>query len=70
MKSFTFSVADMDCESCVRVIAKKLKALDGVKDVEIDLQNKKVSVEAEDPSICQDDLTCAVEALGYRVHPV
>jgi P-type Cu+ transporter len=69
MKNFSFSIADMDCASCVRIIASKLKTLDGVKDVEIDLATKKVNVRVEDPGACESDLMCAVEALGYKVHP-
>jgi copper chaperone CopZ len=68
MQNIEFSVKDMDCGSCVNVIMKKLKTLDGVKDVKIDLSTKKVSVVFDNPNLCQDDLTCAVEALGYRVH--
>ena len=68
MKNFEFSVADMDCKSCVNVVMRKLKSFEGIKDVRIDLARKKVTVEAENPDICQDDLTCAVESLGYKVH--
>lgn len=68
MQNIEFSVKDMDCKSCVNVIMRKLKSLDGVKDVKIDLQTKKVAVIFDNPSLCQDDLTCAVEALGYKVH--
>jgi len=68
MKNFQFSVADMDCKSCVNIITRKLTSLDGVKKVEIDGKTKKVSVEYDDPGLCETDLMCAVEALGYKVH--
>jgi copper chaperone CopZ len=67
MENIEFSVKDMDCKSCVNVILKKLKAFEGVKDVKIDLATKKVKVEWENPNVCDSDLTCAVEDLGYKV---
>jgi copper chaperone CopZ len=54
----------------VNVILKKLKAFEGVKDVQIDPATKRVKVIWENPNVCADDLTCAIEALGYKVHPV
>jgi copper chaperone CopZ len=67
MQNIEFSVKDMDCKSCVNVILKKLKAFEGVKDVKIDPATKKVKVEWDNPKVCDSDLTCAVEDLGYKV---
>lgn len=67
MQNVEFSVKDMDCKSCVNIIMKKLKSFDGVKDVKIDTATRKVRVEWENPKVCDSDLTCAVEELGYRV---
>jgi copper chaperone CopZ len=67
MQNIEFSVKDMDCKSCVNIILKKLKAMDGVKDVKIDPATKKVKVEWDNPNICDSDLTCAIEDLGYKV---
>jgi len=36
MQNIEFSVKDRDCKSCVNVVLKKLKAMEGVKDVQID----------------------------------
>ncbi len=49
MQNIEFSVKDMDCKSCVNVILKKLKAMEGVKDVKIDPATKKVKVEWDNP---------------------
>lgn len=67
MKNIEFSVKDMDCKSCVNIVMKKLKSFEGVKDVKIDAVTKKVRVEWENPQVCDSDLTCAVEDLGYKV---
>ena len=45
MQNIEFSVKDMDCKSCVNVVLKKLKAFEGVKDVQIDPATKKVKVD-------------------------
>jgi copper chaperone CopZ len=70
MENIEFSVKDMDCKSCVNVVLKKLKAFEGVKDVQIDPATKRVKVIWENPNVCADDLTCAIEDLGYKVHTV
>ncbi len=67
MQNIEFSVKDMDCKSCVNIIMKKLKSFEGVKDVQIDAATKKVKVQWENAKICDSDLTCAIEDLGYRV---
>ena len=70
MKNIEFGVKDMECKSCANVIIKKLSELEGVAEVKVDVEGKKVSVDFEHPNLCDSDITCAVEALGYRVHPV
>ena len=70
MENFEFSVKNMDCGSCVNVVLKKLRSFEGVKDVKIDPKTKKVRVEWDNPNVCSDDLTCAIEELGYKVHTV
>ncbi len=70
MSKIQFSVDDMDCKSCARVIIKTLSELEGVGDVNVDLDGKKVTVDFDSHKTCDSDITCAVEALGYKVHTV
>ncbi|MFB3925551.1 MAG: heavy-metal-associated domain-containing protein [Syntrophales bacterium] len=67
MQKAEFKVKNMDCPSCAMAIEKRLKSLAGVKAVAIDLQEKKISIQHDNPNLCQEDLTCAVEDLGYKV---
>jgi len=67
MKKVEFKVEDMDCKSCANAIEKKLKSLEGVKEVDIDFQTKKIIVQHNNPNLCQEDVTCAVEDMGYKV---
>jgi copper chaperone CopZ len=52
------------------VIIRKLSELEGVGDVTVDLDGKRVTVDFESHKVCDSDITCAVEALGYKVHTV
>ncbi len=67
MQNLEFSVKDMDCKSCVNIIMKKLKSFEGVKNVNVDPVTRKVVVEWDNPKVCDSDLTCAIEDLGYKV---
>jgi copper chaperone CopZ len=66
METVRMKVKDMDCESCMKVITKKLKSMNGVRDVNIDLKQKEVVVKYDNPQLCLDDFTCAIEDLGYN----
>ena len=67
MQNIEFSVKDMDCKSCVNIIMKKLKSFEGVKNVKIDPVTRKDVVQWDNPRVCDSDLTCAIEDLGYSV---
>ena len=67
MDKIEFKVKNMDCPSCENAITKRLKALEGVKAVETDFQTKKVVIQHNNPNLCQDDVTCVVEDMGYKV---
>ncbi len=67
MQNIEFSVKDMDCKSCVNIIMKKLKSFEGVKNVKVDPVTKKVVDQWDNPKVCDSDLTCAIEDLGYNV---
>ncbi len=67
MEKVKFKVKNMDCKSCAEVIEKKLRSMAGVKAIDINLQEKIVSITHDNPNLCQEDLTCAVEDMGYKV---
>ena len=67
MSKFEFNVTNMDCPSCVAAVIKKIKAINGVSEVDADLRTKKVTVQTNNPNLCQEDVTCVVEDLGYKV---
>ena len=58
----------MTCASCVARIERKLNKLDGVE-ASVNYATERATVHC-DPSVTVDDLVSAVEAAGYRAHPV
>lgn len=53
--SWTVEVENMSCGGCVNSITKGLKTIEGVKEVSVDLDNGKISVEGEfdEPAVLQ-----------------
>jgi copper chaperone len=48
MPSKTFEVPNISCHHCAMTIKRELGALDGVRDVEVDVDTKRVTVEWDD----------------------
>jgi copper chaperone CopZ len=64
MEKQEFAIEGMSCEGCVSTITTALKAMPGVKSVEVSLKDKKATVVANGvpPQIIQD----AVAKAGYK----
>lgn len=63
----TFSIQGMHCASCVNVIERALKKVDGVSDASVNLLTEKASVTL-DPKMADDNkLFQAVKGAGYSV---
>ena len=68
MKTEEFNVPGVSCEHCVRAITDEVGTLEGVKQVQVDLQTKKVRVEATD-QVSREQLVAAIDEAGYDVAP-
>ncbi len=62
-----FRVPDMNCEGCVRSIKSTLLAIEGIKNVSIDLKTKEVFVESE---IDDKTIAKAIASAGYTVQKI
>lgn len=62
----TFDVKGMHCASCVSVIERALKKVDGVSDVNVNLATNKATVTCNDTTP-EDSLTAAVKNVGYEL---
>ena len=62
--SMTLNVEGMSCQHCVANVKKAVEALDGVDNVEVDLEAGKVAVEG---SADTDAVKAAIAQAGYTV---
>lgn len=60
------SIEGMMCQNCVRHVMNALKAVDGVEDVAVSLEEKKATVTASE-SVTEEALKSAVTSEGYTV---
>ncbi len=64
-KRFTFGIEGMTCASCVRIVERSLKKMDGVHFVSINLGTEKGYV-ITDPDISFEDIKKKIDSTGYR----
>jgi copper chaperone len=66
MATTTYQVSGMTCGHCVQAVTNEVKKIEGVTDVDIDLESGSVRVSSETPV---DDATfrTAVDEAGYEV---
>ena len=62
----THDVAGMTCDHCARAVRAEVSAIDGVTDVDVDLDSGVVRVTAEQP-VPTTALRNAVEEAGYTL---
>ena len=56
---------DISCEHCANAITGALRALDGVSDVDVDVDGKRVTVEYDDARAAPAAIDAALEEEGY-----
>ncbi|HSH36953.1 copper ion binding protein [Schnuerera sp.] len=61
----TMLVEGMSCNHCIMAVTNALKELDGVSNVDVDLENKKIEVLGD--NLLEENLKEAVEEAGYDV---
>ncbi len=66
LKTITFSVSGMHCASCVRVIEKSLKRVDGVSEASVNLASEKATVRYNSDKTNPALLASAVSRVGYQ----
>jgi len=62
----TYDVKGMHCASCVRVIERKLKKVDGVTDANVNLATNKATVMSHE-EIPSDQLVSALNDTSYEL---
>jgi copper chaperone len=67
MTSKIINVEGMSCDHCKMAVTKAVSALEGVSTVEVNLENKTVSVDFEEDQLPLDSIKQAIEGQGYDV---
>ena len=65
MKKITIEIEGMSCMGCVRNVETSLKELNGVKKVEVSLEDKKAVLEVSE-EVSLEDLKSKIEEAGYN----
>lgn len=66
MTTQTYQVPDVSCDHCVRAITDELTKLPGVRQVGVDIDTKRVTVE-HDGSVSDQQLRDGIEEAGYDI---
>ena len=64
-KSISYHVPDMHCPSCPKLITMDLKELDGVIDVNADLDSHQITVSYDSDLINPDSISQSIKDTGY-----
>ncbi len=62
----TFNIKGMHCASCVTVIEKSLKKIDGISDANVNLATEKATVTFDNKKVNNQQIFSAVENSGYK----
>ncbi|GIJ32511.1 heavy-metal-associated domain-containing protein [Verrucosispora sp. WMMD703] len=66
MVSTTYQVQGMTCGHCVNAVSTEIGAIEGVKDVQVDLAAGRVTVTSDQP-LSDDAVRAAVDEAGYEL---
>ncbi len=69
IETVVFNV-EMDCQGCVKKIEKNIPFEKGVKDLQIDFKNQKVTLKYKTKSTTKEALKQAIEKLQFKVTEV
>jgi copper chaperone CopZ len=61
----TYNVPGVSCEHCQTAITNEVSAVDGVEDVDVNLETKQVAVRGEDVS--DEAVRAAIDEAGYDI---
>ena len=68
MATATYTVTGMTCGHCVSAVTTELSALEGVTDVQVDLESGRATVTSDQP-LDADAVAAAVDEAGYQLVP-
>jgi copper chaperone len=66
MSQTIYTVAGMSCAHCAGAVSGELRALAGVRDVQVDVSTGRVTVTSDEP-LPEPVVRAAVEEAGYQL---
>lgn len=66
VRTVTVPIEGMSCGACAARVKKTLKAIDGVREVHVNLEQRNASIEYEQGKVAPERLTAAINGLGYK----
>ncbi len=66
-EKIVLNVEGMSCNHCVNSVKKAVGAIDGVSSVEVNLDDKTVTIEYDLQKVNIEDIKLAIEDEGYTV---
>jgi copper ion binding protein len=66
VSTYTIPVQGMSCGSCVSNVKKTVKALDGVQDVEVNLEKREAKVSFARTEVSPEEIQKTINELGYK----
>jgi copper chaperone len=61
-----YSVPGVNCEHCVNAINKELSQIEGIQKIDVDLQTKKVKVQASE-SVPDERIRAGIDEAGFDI---
>ena len=65
MSTTTYQVTGMTCGHCVQAVTSEVSAIDGVTEVQVDLESGRVDVTGE--NVTDEAVRAAVDEAGYAL---
>jgi copper chaperone CopZ len=66
MKTHTVTINGMHCAACEKVVTKRISAIPGVQNVQVDVENGKVTITSE-KDILQENIADVLQDTHYSV---
>jgi len=67
LEKVEIKISGMSCAHCVARVEKSLKNLDGIKEVQVDLETGKATVQYDSKKVEPSKLEDAIKEAGYSV---
>lgn len=64
----TIKISGMNCGHCTSAVSKALSAIEGISDVEVDLEKKEATFNETKP-VNSDTIKTAISMIGFTVEP-